>query len=817
MISTISITAFATRPRHPATVRTSSPTPHDVSASGAAVVGTIAIPGEGYEYHAIVWEPNFADGNGPHSVVFLPDDPEDIGFNEFDYGIGSWAYDIDAAGASIVGSVYIDQDVCQDGCFEDRFIPVIWTGATPDWTAHALPTLLDTEVKEVDGEAYAINDAGTYAAGWSGVEEEYWYAPNAVRWTIDTATPENSLIERLTVPDDGDLTEYGTDSVANDISADGKVIVGWIGDGSAMDRGQDDGLYYGGGPTLPVVWVDDGTSSTDAAGNPVIGTIIGLQLATDDDIGDARAVNAAGDVAVGWSGQLIRPTSVPLAAPLVAPEDLAYRAMLWQTSDGWATHTATMLGGIDPIPALFDGEDPEIAPVTRGSVANAVDASGTVVVGQIDIDDGYGNNGIWSEAAIWQASGGFAGSLVQTELENRGVTLKPNFYLTTATGVRTLSNAEGYTDIIIIGDGEYSGEFQMERYAGADPAWLVRLTEDEGPDGPEPPPPPPPPGITTPDEQITSITDLGKLFKEVTGSAGQPLFGLQQNACLRARGTTAAEQPWCFFAFGGITGYWDMVGTEVYGDVGMARYYTDVDSLGASIGLGHISVRSDSGLSSIEGTAPHVGFYASHMPDAGLQAFSALTLSVFQDLDITRAYANGMGTAQSFGSTDGWAYGLLGRLGYAQPLGPQFTLTPFAQFSYTATHFNGWTETGGPFPATFGAATIGALDLRLGAEGKFALTEQTTLIGSAAWAHRLSGAGSSLTGSLVVADCDGAAPIAAFCGLTGATGGISDWFEGSLGLRHQWNATTVTSITGTVGLAPGYTSAGIQIGFSKSF
>ena len=86
------------------------------------------------------------------------------------------------------------------------------------------------------------------------------------------------------------------------------------------------------------------------------------------------------------------------------------------------------------------------------------------------------------------------------------------------------------------------------------------------------------------------------------------------------------------------------------------------------------------------------------------------------------------------------------------------------------------------------------------------------------WAHLLSSQIPTVTGSLLVADCNGAAPLFAFCGITGFGPGMTtNWGELTGGFRYELSATSVASVSGTVAGGSGFTSYVAQVGYSQAF
>jgi uncharacterized protein YhjY with autotransporter beta-barrel domain len=136
------------------------------------------------------------------------------------------------------------------------------------------------------------------------------------------------------------------------------------------------------------------------------------------------------------------------------------------------------------------------------------------------------------------------------------------------------------------------------------------------------------------------------------------------------------------------------------------------------------------------------------VPAAGPQIVLAGT-AAHLDGDIRRGYMNGAGTATSSGGSSG--NGLAGsvRGGWAFVPAAGYLLTPYAEYSYARMTIDGWTETGGPFPAVIADLTDTAQRLRLGAEGRVMIGAASWIWGALAWGHRIDGRSAPVSGYLV--------------------------------------------------------------------
>lgn len=109
--------------------------------------------------------------------------------------------------------------------------------------------------------------------------------------------------------------------------------------------------------------------------------------------------------------------------------------------------------------------------------------------------------------------------------------------------------------------------------------------------------------------------------------------------------------------------------------------------------------------------------------------------------DIHRGYSNGAVTAYSDGSTGitGGVVRLRADWLGAATLG-NTTINPWVSLAHGALHVQGFTESGGPFPARFDAQTLTSTDFRAGVTAETAISSQTTLSTTFEVAHRSGGA-----------------------------------------------------------------------------
>jgi probable HAF family extracellular repeat protein len=116
--------------------------------------------------------------------------------------------------------------------------------------------------------------------------------------------------------------------------------------------------------------------------------------------------------------------------------------------------------------------------------------------------------------------------------------------------------------------------------------------------------------------------------------------------------------------------------------------------------------------------------------------------------NIDRAYSNGAATAISSGETN--AFGGVVRLRAdwldAAVIG-NTSINPYAALGFGGLHVNGYSESGGPFPAVFNAQTTGHADIRLGMTAVTEFSSQTKLSTTLEVAHR-TGTAAAATGNV---------------------------------------------------------------------
>ena len=117
---------------------------------------------------------------------------------------------------------------------------------------------------------------------------------------------------------------------------------------------------------------------------------------------------------------------------------------------------------------------------------------------------------------------------------------------------------------------------------------------------------------------------------------------------------------------------------------------------------------------------------------------------------------------------------LSGRLGWTFPVVDSLNVQPFAQYSWQRMNIDDYTESQGPFPASFDSRTEEQNIARLGLEIQYAFSENLDLLTWASWSYRFEDRSGSMSGRLI--------------GLNefNYSGGIIDKNWGGAGIKFNW-------------------------------
>jgi probable HAF family extracellular repeat protein len=243
------------------------------------------------------------------------------------------------------------------------------------------------------------------------------------------------------------------------------------------------------------------------------------------------------------------------------------------------------------------------------------------------------------------------------------------------------------------------------------------------------------------DEWLSSLNGPGSLLAMTTNLNQLPLEGAHHRPLMSYDSMGKQSQAWATGDFGTSSRQSDRHMTS--GEIGVSQTYGDF-VLG--IAAGHASLNQDLLFG---GNASISGNYLLAEADYRLADKESIASLVLMrgdwSADATRGYATGSGTDTSSGSTGLKTSSARLRFdGPAQKFVSAISATPFVSYTVTRTTADAYTETGGSFPASFGAQEHTAQEGRLGVTAKVVASPSTTLLFTAEWIHRFDDAGSGL-------------------------------------------------------------------------
>ena len=244
------------------------------------------------------------------------------------------------------------------------------------------------------------------------------------------------------------------------------------------------------------------------------------------------------------------------------------------------------------------------------------------------------------------------------------------------------------------------------------------------------------------DEWLRSLNGPSSLLAMTTSLNSQPLEGAHHRPLMSYDNMGKQSQAWATGDFGTSSRQSDRHMTS--GEIGVSGTFSDF-VLG--VAAGHASLNQDL----LFGGNAHIsGNYLLAEADTRLADKESIVSLVLvhgnYDADTTRGYVTGSGTDTSRGSTGLKTSSARLRLdGPAQKFISAISATPFVSYTATRTTADAYAETGGSFPASFGAQAHTAQEGRLGVTAKYVASPSTTLLFTAEWIHRFDDAGDGLT------------------------------------------------------------------------
>ena len=588
-----------------------------------------------------------------------------------------------------------------------------------------------------DSVAYAVSANGGVVVGTShtayGAGNQVYHA---FRWENGTMTDLGTLNGHSTGISQG----YG-------VSANGNVVVGQSTGGSGPGSG---------GPHA-FRWVKDGIGSNGGGTMTDLGTLGGYYSW-------ARGLSSDGNVVVG--GSRIDPTNI-------SSEQHAFR---------WV---AGATGGVAGNSQMYDLG-------TLGGLmsdAYATSANGNVVVGKSLLAS---NNYYHAFRWVGGATGGVAGNLQMYDLGTLGGNVSyalgvsadggkvvgyseiaggddRAFLWTEADGMKSVQDLLTAAGTNLTGWAlEYGIDISADGNvivgSGTNPdgtleAWIARLTFNGGG------------GIITETEVARSFASLGALGRTGNAALGATLSTMSQYATQSMDNNACNAQDCPRYSVFAVAGYdSDPSG---FGKLGLTMRLDEEGLVGGAL-IGADYIRTDmyaDGEATMRGGS--AGLFVARAPEAGLQwlvGLSGLTISG----DVDRGYHNGNTPTTSRGNTTGNGYGIEARAGWTyDQLVSKTKITPFASYTFSSIRYDGYTESGGPFPASFAAFTDEMQTTRLGMDVRYTLAPGNWVWGTVAWGHRFKGDGPEISGQLI--DLFGMS----VPGLTTD----ADWLEATAGLR----------------------------------
>lgn len=524
-------------------------------------------------------------------------------------------------------------------------------------------------------------------------------------------------------------------STANGVSADGTIIVG--------------GSHYGSDSYItPIRWTIDGS-----------GGVATLHILDPGIVGEALGISADGSAITGvvyagadqmkhvfrWtdSDPVVRDLTPTLAAHFDAiPNGI--------TSDGsviigntmqrsyygdanrafrWTEATGTVdLGNLAAFP-------------NTSTYAAAMSADGSVVVGTSS--DG---NDQTSHAFRWTEARGMVS--IDDLLTGAGVDLGGHS-LAAATGV----SADGKT---VVGDAATSSGdvFYIADLDGVDAASGGGST----------------PAVITSDVIEASFASLGAPPAGNSDHLGALFDDAGQFGPPRTSGPSA-------FASGGFD-----TDPAKSGSLGVTAPLGSDFELGAVVDAGRLTADlSYGGVSDF--WAGSASAFLARNSNTGVQLFLGVGGDLFTGT-ITRGYLNGTTQVSSVGDTGGYGLAANGQLGWRFGNGSEgASLMPFVSATYARTHIRGYSERGGPFPATLEAIDSSSTLVRAGLEARLANGGGLAVSGRLAAVHSVVATG-PVTGTL--------AGLLALNGL--ASTSATDWLETGAGLNLPMGPRTDASL-----------------------
>jgi probable HAF family extracellular repeat protein len=555
----------------------------------------------------------------------------------------------------------------------------------------------DASGVNADGSVVVGSGAGSSSAG------------EAFRWTQGTGMVGLGFLPS------------GSFSNATAVNTDGSVIVGY---GNSSNSFTSEAFRWTQGAGLAGLGFLPGSinSASYAYGVNADGTVVVGQSGNSSGFTEAfRWTQGTGMVGLGFlQGGSLFSSATAVSADGSAVAGFSFNASFHQEAFRWTQGTGMV--GLGFLPG--------------GSSSNAagINVDGSVVVG-------YGNSSSSAQEAFrWTQGTGMQSVLGLLTAEGVNVS---NWSLTNANGVSANGN-------IIIGTATHNGNST---------AYIANIATGGTSTGGTTTPP----GLITPEALVQSLAGVAAVPAQgqamMSGHNSQSLF-VARNAMSSYFASPSylsmsdADLPDLALAAGGDSYLPRIEHRDALYAVGSFGFGNDTRNYSGNtgalfrltddvvIGGGAIGSRTDqdtqlggnSRINAVGGAA----MMAYEPQGDGIRLYGTASATKL-DVDTTRNYMNGGDIDGSRGKTDGTGYGVIGRAGYSVGLDRKTSIMPYAEMEWSQVNLDGYTEQGGPFPATVSSKTSNSTISRLGAELSYAVNPALTLRGNGAWGHSLSG------------------------------------------------------------------------------
>jgi probable HAF family extracellular repeat protein len=627
--------------------------------------------------------------------------------------------------------------------------------------------------RNVNAMAMAISGDGTTIVGQS---IDPYVRARAFRWTA-----RDGIIDLGTL-----RTGNGGNSIANDASHDGRIVVG--------QAAADDGLELG------FAWVMGAST-----GQSDDGQMFAL-VALPGGVGSAaHGVSADGRFAVGISQQ--PSAGVP-----------ANRAVVWHLSGIESGHSV-------PITILRDLGGPT-------SEANAVSDNGSVIVGSAETATRYVRAVRWTGAAAggWELEelgildggvdsyatvvsgdgrivGGYSNDVDGRAFafrweEDGGMVYLGDFLLEHGVDVGTLR----LEDLLSLSSNGAVMGGMMEDENGNKHAFIARVAYDPDPE-PEPEPNPEPvpgSGLMNVDEYHRSLFATTQMANAGQYLAWLPMNGAHHRPLMR-QGSLSEDS--CVWATGDLAHHGDS-----NTGLGLAEIGGCVDLFGGNVRAG-LGVGTSHAWQSLPagGSSRLAGQYVvgevDWQPDGTPLLLSLTGMLGGWQANIHRGYSNGAATAYSDGQTQLGSGVIRLRADWleAASIGST-TINPWASVAVGRTDIGGYVESGGPFPARFDAQSLVSHEFRVGVTAVTEFSDTTSLSTTIEVAHR-AGTAPAARGNV----------IGLFDFNLGGGNQAQTWARIGADLDHQISNNAMLSLSVNAATQGQDASIGGSIGFKATF